>query len=129
MLVYIRFRWFILRTSRLVIPIFVIVFKYFYLNSSGIAARCTTGLCLSGTCIEQTIGASQFAYCYCNPGWTGTNCNQSLYWFIIHFEFNIVSSSLDYFTCTQVGVFPDTAYCSTGRYYYCPTATGGTYFK
>ncbi|CAF0728861.1 unnamed protein product [Adineta ricciae] len=72
----------------------------------GISARCATGVCQAGTCVEQTIGASLFAYCHCNPGWTGQTCNQC------------------YFTCTQAGVFPDTAYCSIGRYFYCPTAGG-----
>ncbi|CAF0995113.1 unnamed protein product [Adineta steineri] len=72
----------------------------------GIATRCATGLCQSGTCVEQSVGTSLFAYCHCNPGWSGPTC------------------SLNYFTCTTAGVFPDTAYCATGRYFYCAAAGG-----
>jgi len=36
---------------------------------------------------------------------------------------------LGYFTCTQAGIFPDTANCAVGRYFYCPQANSGKYFK
>ncbi|CAF3420099.1 unnamed protein product [Rotaria socialis] len=72
----------------------------------GTVGRCVLGLCQYGTCVENTIGTAVHAYCHCNPGWTGMKCNQS------------------YFTCTQAGVFPDTAYCATGRYFYCPQVNG-----
>jgi hypothetical protein len=36
---------------------------------------------------------------------------------------------LGYFTCTAAGVFPDTANCAIGQYFYCPQASGGKYFK
>jgi hypothetical protein len=45
----------------------------------GIQTRCVTGLCQFGTCYEQTIGASTYAYCQCTPGYYGTTCNQCLY--------------------------------------------------
>ncbi|UJR13808.1 hypothetical protein I4U23_000819 [Adineta vaga] len=72
----------------------------------GMATRCYAGLCQSGTCYEQTIGASTYAYCHCTPGYRGVNCNQC------------------YFTCTRQGVFPDTAQCGIGRYFYCPQPFG-----
>ncbi|CAF3703948.1 unnamed protein product [Rotaria sordida] len=77
----------------------------------GTATRCATGVCQAGACVEQTLGATVYAYCYCNPGWTGARCDQC------------------YFTCQRVGVFPDTAYCTIGRYYYCPQASGSKYFQ
>lgn len=84
-------------------------------------------MCQAGTCVEQTIGASQFAYCHCNPGWTGQTCNQCMYPMIssLGCSFAFHALHLGYFTCQQAGVFPDTAYCSIGRYFYCPTVGGG----
>ncbi|CAF2338444.1 unnamed protein product [Rotaria sp. Silwood2] len=76
----------------------------------GTPTRCAAGVCQNGACIEQTLGSTVYAYCYCNPGWTGMRCDQY------------------YFTCTQIGVFPDTAFCAIGRYFYCPQASGGKYF-
>ena len=72
----------------------------------GTSGRCASVVCQSGTCFENTIGASTYAYCQCNPGWTGARCEQC------------------YFTCSAVGVFPDTAFCAVGRYFYCPQASG-----
>ncbi|CAF1046582.1 unnamed protein product [Rotaria sp. Silwood1] len=72
----------------------------------GIRNRCYAGLCQSGTCYEQETGATTYAYCQCTPGWRGITCNQN------------------YFTCTRQGVFPDTAQCAIGRYFYCPQAFG-----
>ncbi|CAF2997008.1 unnamed protein product [Rotaria sp. Silwood2] len=72
----------------------------------GIQNRCYPGLCQAGICYEQAIGSSNYAYCQCTPGWTGITCNQC------------------YFTCTQQGIFPDTAQCAIGRYFYCPQASG-----
>ncbi|CAF1169693.1 unnamed protein product [Rotaria sordida] len=72
----------------------------------GIQNRCYAGLCQAGTCYEQVIGASTYAYCQCTPGYRGITCNQR------------------YFTCTQQGIFPDTAQCAIGRYFYCPQASG-----
>jgi hypothetical protein len=46
---------------------------FYYL---GIATRCYAGLCQAGVCVDQTIGASVYAYCHCNPGYTGTTCEQ-----------------------------------------------------
>jgi hypothetical protein len=69
-------------TSRLVIRVSVISGEDFLL---GIAARCATGVCQVGTCVEQTIGTSIYAYCYCTPGWTGVTCNQCSYLFIRNF--------------------------------------------
>ena len=48
----------------------------------------------------------------------------------IHYGFRLHQSCrflslLGYFTCSAVGVFPDTANCAIGRYYYCSQATGG----
>jgi len=45
----------------------------------GIVGRCYQGLCLAGSCYEQTIGASTYAYCQCTPGYTGITCNQCSY--------------------------------------------------
>ena len=38
-------------------------------------------------------------------------------------------SSIGYFTCTSQGIFPDTAQCGIGKYFYCQQATGGRFFK
>ncbi len=126
MLVYVGFCGHILSTSRWVNVILIIFFfwKYFLL---GTPARCANGVCQAGTCFEQTIGSTIFAYCNCNPGWAGRSCELCLYLLIIYFEFKIIFL-LGYFTCTQAGVFPDTANCRIGRYFYCPQASGGKYF-
>lgn len=47
-------------------------------SSLGIANRCYSGLCQVGTCYEQTIGATIYAYCQCTPGYRGIQCNQCL---------------------------------------------------
>lgn len=31
-----------------------------------------------------------------------------------------MSIKIGYFTCQRQGVFPDTAHCAIGRYFYCP---------
>lgn len=45
----------------------------------GIQNRCYAGLCQAGTCYEQTIGITTYAYCQCTPGYLGIQCNQCLY--------------------------------------------------
>ena len=51
---------------------------------SGTATSCATGFCQVGVCVERTIGTSLYAFCYCNPGWTGASCDQCSYLFISH---------------------------------------------
>ncbi len=46
----------------------------------------------------------------------------SFIWFYLSLFFWI-----GYFTCTAPGLFPDTAYCGIGKYFYCPQAGGGKY--
>jgi len=43
--------------------------------------------------------------------------------------FSVAVHSTGYFTCTNAGVFPDTANCALGRYFYCPQASGGKYIR
>lgn len=66
--------------------IFLLIHLIIYSQISSLAVqnRCNAGVCLAGTCYEQTIGASTYAYCQCTPGYRGVNCNQCLYLFIIN---------------------------------------------
>ncbi|CAF1071285.1 unnamed protein product [Adineta steineri] len=70
----------------------------------GITNRCYAGLCQTGTCYEQTVGITTYAFCRCQPGCRGIQCNQC------------------YFTCPNQGAFSDTAQCGIGRYFYCSQA-------
>ncbi len=61
--------------------LFSILFLALFFTKLGIQTRCAAGVCQFGTCYEQTIGISTYAYCQCTPGYTGTTCNQCLYSF------------------------------------------------
>ena len=93
---------------------------------SGTPARCANAICQGGTCFEQTIGTTIYAYCNCRPGFTGRSCELCSYLLIRKFSIgNHLCLLLGYFTCTQIGIFPDPPNCAIGRYFYCPAAAGG----
>ena len=127
LLVSVGLRRFILRTSRYVMSILFHCVDIIDRCSSGTSGRCSSGLCQSGTCFERAIGSTVYAYCQCSPGYTGISCSQcrSSYSPRISTSIVLFFFSLGYFTCSAVGVFPDTANCAIGRYYYCRQATGG----
>jgi hypothetical protein len=54
---------------------------------------------------------------------------QSMFVFIYVYWFDLISSSIAYFTCTATGVFPDTAQCGIEKYFYCQQGVGGKCWK
>lgn len=82
---------------------------------------CVSGSCMNGgACKEHVVGSTRFAYCFCQGGYKGPKCENSIYRYsILVKKYKNELIFLEAFTCPDVGKFPDLDMYNQGKYFDC----------